>query len=99
MTSVLTILRILSDLVISFPQRIMSDKKITLDHFFTSLQLGNILEIQSLEKVIKLKSRLIDVRKPETNSISEIFVQHHEDEKRIYLAKDLNSKNIIELVQ
>ena len=34
MTSVLTILRILSDLVISFPQRIMSDKKkITLDHF------------------------------------------------------------------
>ena len=32
MTPVLTILRILSDLVISFPQRIMSDKKITMDH-------------------------------------------------------------------
>ena len=30
--------------------------------------------MKSLEKVIKLKSRLIDVRKSETNSISEIFV-------------------------
>ena len=55
--------------------------------------------MKSLEKVIKLKSRLIDVRKPETNSISEIFVQYHEGEKLIYLAKDLNNKNIIELVQ
>ena len=55
--------------------------------------------MKSLEKVIKLKSRLIDVRKPETNSISEIFVQHHESEKLIYLAKDLNNKTIIELVQ
>ena len=55
--------------------------------------------MKNLEKVIKLKSRLIDVRKPETNSISEIFVQYHEGEKLIYLAKDLNNKNIIKLVQ
>ena len=55
--------------------------------------------MKSLEKVVKQKSRLIDVRKPETNSISEIFVQYHECEKLIYLAKDLNIKNIIELVQ
>ena len=54
--------------------------------------------MKSLEKVIKLKGRLIDVRKPETNSIQEIFVQHHEG-KLIYLVKDLNNKNIIELVQ
>ena len=61
--------------------------------------LGNSLEMKSLEKVIKLKSRLIDVKKPETNSISEIFTQYHNGEKLIYLVRDLNDKNIIELVQ
>ena len=55
--------------------------------------------MKSLEKVIKLKNRLIDVRKPESNSISEVFTQHHTGEKLIYLVKDLNNKNIIELVQ
>ena len=55
--------------------------------------------MKSLERVIKLKSRLIDVRKPETNSISGIFTQYHDGEKVIYLVKDLNNKNIIELVQ
>ena len=55
--------------------------------------------MKSSEKVIKLKSRLIDVKKTETNSISEVFTQHHNGEKLIYLVKDLNNKNIIELVQ
>ena len=48
--------------------------------------------MKSLEKVIKLKSRLIDVKKPESN---EIFTQYHDGEKLIYLVKDLNNKNII----
>ena len=57
--------------------------------------------MKSIQKVIKNKNRLIDVKdpeKPESNSISEIFVQHHSG-KLIYLVKDLNNKNIIELVQ
>ena len=55
--------------------------------------------MKSLEKVIKPKNRSIDVRKPESNSISEVLAQHHTGEKLIYLVKDLNNKNIIELVQ
>ena len=55
--------------------------------------------MKSLEKVIKLKSRLIDVTKPESNSISVVFTQHHTSKKLIYLVNDLNNKNIIELVQ
>ena len=55
--------------------------------------------MKSLQKVIKNKSRLIDVKKPESNSISEVFTQHHTSEKLIYLVEDLNNKNIIELVQ
>ena len=55
--------------------------------------------MKSLQKVIKNKSRLIDVKNPESNSISEVFTQHHTGEKLIYLVKNLNNKNIIELVQ
>ena len=55
--------------------------------------------MKSLEKVITLKSRLIDVRKPESNNISEVFTQHHTGKKLIYLVNDLNNQNIIELVQ
>ena len=55
--------------------------------------------MKSLEKVIKLKTRLIDVRKSESNSISEVFTQHHTGKKLIYFVNDLNNQNIIELVQ
>ena len=55
--------------------------------------------MKSLEKVIKLKNRLVDVKKPESNSISEVFTQLHTGKKLIYLVKNLNNKNIIELVQ
>ena len=55
--------------------------------------------MKSLEKVIKLKIRLNDVKKPESNSINEVFTQHHTGKKLIYLVKNLNNKNIIELVQ
>ena len=55
--------------------------------------------MKSLQKVIKTKSRLIDVKKPESNSISEVFTEHHTGEKLIYLVKDLNNINIIDLVQ
>ena len=55
--------------------------------------------MKSLQNVIKNKSRLSDVKTPESNSISEVFTQHHTGEKLIYSVKDLNNKNIIELVQ
>ena len=55
--------------------------------------------MKSLQKVIKNKSRLIDVKKPESKSISEVFTQHHTGKKLIYLVKNLNNKNIIELGQ
>ena len=61
--------------------------------------------MKSLVKVIKNKIRLIDVQKPESNepgsnSISEVFTQHlNNGKKPIYLVKNLNNKNIIELLQ
>ena len=55
--------------------------------------------MKSLEKVIKLKNRVIDVKKPEGNRISEVFTQHHTGKKLIYSVKNLNNKNSIQLVQ
>ena len=61
--------------------------------------------MKSLEKVKENKIRLVDVKNPESNepgsnSISEVFTQHLKNgTKPIYLVKNLNNKNIIELLQ
>ena len=56
--------------------------------------------MKSLQKVIKNKNRLIDVKKKTgSNSISEVFTQYHSGKKLIYLVKNLNNKNIIELIK
>ena len=55
--------------------------------------------MKSLQKVIKNKNRLINLKSPESNSISELLIYHHTGKKLVYLVKDLNNENIIELVQ
>ena len=60
MTPVLTILRILSDLVISFPQRIMSDKKNTLDHFSRHCILPGVTVDNDIIDSNKSRNNLVD---------------------------------------
>ena len=55
--------------------------------------------MKSLERVIKTTIRLIDVNKPESYDCGELLFQHHSGEKNIYFVKDLNNKNIIELMK